>query len=82
MQACEAFMDSMITQAEDRDKSTLLTRDQYMIRRRDCDNICALPTICSGALHLNIPQFVFNHPVVREAESRAAELFTLDNVGW
>ncbi|KAG5634787.1 hypothetical protein H0H81_000794 [Sphagnurus paluster] len=79
MQGCETFLDSTITQAEDRDKSILLNRDQYMIHRRDRDNICAQPTFCSGGLHLNIPISVFNHPVVREAESQVALLLTLDN---
>jgi len=72
-----SFFHHTLSQAEDRDDGILLTRDKYMDHRRE--NGAPWPTFLSAALELNIPQYVFDHPIVREMEICAADAAIYDN---
>lgn len=79
----EAFVDyaeTVVTQAEDRDKDTYRTVEAYIQHRRE--NTGARPTYALSELHLNIPDYAFYHPVVQELTYHITDLVMLDNVSW
>ena len=79
VEAFTDYLNSVITQAEDRDNDTHRTIDTYLQTRRE--NIGARPSYVPGELHLSIPDEAFYHPVIKELEYLIADLIILDNVG-
>ena len=73
-----AYIDCIVAQCEDIDAGKILTRNQYIVFRRE--NVSARPSFLSGALDLNIPEYVFDNPVVLELEDCGVDLIILDNV--
>ncbi|KAJ7240251.1 isoprenoid synthase domain-containing protein [Mycena rebaudengoi] len=71
------YLDSLVVQAEGRAFDTFLTVNSYLQIRRQ--NIGARPSYVPGELHLDFPDEVFYHPVVKELESYITDLIILDN---
>lgn len=77
IEAFTDYLNSVVSQANDRDNNTLCTVDTYLRMRRE--NIGARPSYVPGELHLNIPDEAFYHPIIKELEYHIAELIILDN---
>ncbi|KAJ7137759.1 isoprenoid synthase domain-containing protein [Mycena epipterygia] len=77
VEAFTDYLESVVSQAEDRDSDTVLTVDSYLKTRRQ--NIGARPSYVPGELHLDLPDEAFYHPVIKELEYEIAELIILDN---
>ncbi|KDQ62253.1 hypothetical protein JAAARDRAFT_453389 [Jaapia argillacea MUCL 33604] len=71
------YLNSIAEQAADRDNNYIRTIEEYLVFRRE--NIGARPSFAAGELHLNLPDHVFDHPVLKELQYYSADLIILDN---
>jgi hypothetical protein len=74
----DAYTKSIILEAEDRVASHLRTVNDYLILRRDTCG--AKPTFSFFGLGLNIPDAVFEHPIMMSLIEDATDLIVLTNV--
>ena len=73
------YVDTLVAQAEYRETGVLRSPDEHFAFRRE--NIGMRPAFLSVGMNLDIPDDVWNHPVLNELESLACDLVFLDNVG-
>src|ERR1700734_1777014 len=74
----DAYAKSMILEAEDRVAGHQRTVNDYMILRRDTCG--AKPTFSFFGLGLNIPNEVFEHPLMISLIENATDLIAITNV--
>lgn len=74
------YLESVVSQAADRDNDTFRTVDTYLENRRE--NVGARPSFVPFELHLRLPDHVFNHPIIRELQYHTCDLLVLDNVSF
>ena len=74
----DAYTKSVILEAEDRVAGHLRTVNDYIILRRDTCG--AKPTFSFFGLGLNIPNEVFDNPLVISLIENAADLVAITNV--
>jgi hypothetical protein len=74
----DAYAKSMILEAEERVTGRQRTVEDYMILRRDTCG--AKPSFSFFALGLNIPNAVFDHPVMISLIENATDLNAITNV--
>ncbi|KAJ3860026.1 terpenoid synthase [Lentinula novae-zelandiae] len=72
-----AYLESVVQQAADRDRSHIRTVDSYFETRRE--NIGARPSYVPMELGLDLPDEVFYHPVILKLSVYIADLIILDN---
>ncbi|EJF60917.1 terpenoid synthase [Dichomitus squalens LYAD-421 SS1] len=77
LETIQAFMDTLVSQAEDRNNTTIRSVHDYFLLRRE--TIGARPAYVIGELRLSIPDEALYHPAIRELEYLAAELIAIDN---
>ncbi|KAI0747240.1 terpenoid synthase [Daedaleopsis nitida] len=71
------YLHAVADQAEDRDKGTIRTIDEYFKMHRE--NAGVRPSYFPGEQHLFIPDEVYYHPAIRELESLVVDLVVVDN---
>ena len=74
----DTYTNAVILEAEDRTVGRLRTVNEYIILRRDTCG--AKPTFSFFGLGLNIPDIVFEHPLVMSLIEDAADLIAVTNV--
>ena len=74
----DAYTKSIILEAEDRVAGHLRTVNDYMILRRDTCG--AKPTFSFFGLGLNIPNTVFDNPLMMSLIENATDLIAITNV--
>ena len=74
----DAYTKSVILEAEDRVAGHQRTVDDYLTLRRDTCG--AKPTFSFFGLGLNIPDEVFNHPLMISLIENATDLIAITNV--
>ena len=74
----DAYTKSIILEAEDRVAGHQRTVDDYLTLRRDTCG--AKPTFSFFGLGLNIPDEVFNHPLMISLIENATDLIAITNV--
>ena len=74
----DAYVKSMITEAEDRAAGHLRTVNDYIILRRDTCG--AKPTFSFFGLGLQIPDAVFDNPIMMSLIENATDLIAITNV--
>jgi len=74
----DAYTNSIILEAEDRASGHLRTVNDYLILRRDTCG--AKPTFSFFGLGLNIPDAVFEHPLMISLIENATDLVAITNV--
>jgi len=74
----DAYTKSIILEAEDRVSGRLRTVNDYLILRRDTCG--AKPTFSFFGLGLNIPDAVFEHPLMISLIENATDLVAITNV--
>lgn len=76
----DAYLKSVVVEAEDRVTGKLRTVDDYIIVRR---NTCAAkPTISCLTLGLHIPNEVFDNPFIISIIENATDLILISNVSY
>jgi hypothetical protein len=76
----DAYLKSVIVEAEDRMTGNLRTINDYIIVRR---NTCAAkPTFSFLGLGLHIPNVVFDNPIIISLLENAADLILISNVSY
>jgi hypothetical protein len=73
------WLQSLVGQAEDRDKSRLRDIDSYIKLRRV--NIGLFPSLRVNEFGRQLPDEVRDHPVIERLEQICADLIVIDNVG-
>ena len=76
----DAYTNSVILEAEDRVAGHLRTVNDYMILRRDTCG--AKPTFSFFGLGLNIPNVVFDNPLMISLIENATDLIAITNVSY
>ena len=76
----DAYTKSIILEAEDRVAGHLRTVDDYLILRRDTCG--AKPTFSFFGLGLNIPDGVFENPLMVSLIENATDLVAITNVSY
>ena len=77
----DALMDwteSVVIEAEERDKKIIRNLENYFSLRRR--NIGTWANLCVCELHLNLPDEAYYHPMIKEMEELIADIVFLDNV--
>jgi Delta6-protoilludene synthase len=80
VEAFSDYLDSVVEQAEDRDKDIYRDIDNYFPTRRQ--NIGSRPSFVPAELGLDLPDDAFYHPVVLELSEYITDLIILDNVSF
>lgn len=75
----DAYTQSVIQEADDREKGYIRSVEDYFILRRDTCG--AKPSFSFHGLGLNIPHEVFEHPLVISMMESATDLIAITNVG-
>ena len=76
----DAYMKSVIVEAEDRVTGNLRTVNDYIILRRD--TCAAKPTFSCLGLGLHIPNEVFENPFIISLLENATDLILISNVSY
>ncbi|CCM04069.1 uncharacterized protein FIBRA_06228 [Fibroporia radiculosa] len=72
-----AYLESVVSQAADRDSGVIRDVDSYLANRRE--NIGARPSYVPLELGIELPDEVFYHPVIVELSIHIADLIIFDN---
>ena len=72
------MFDSVVQQAADRDKNVSRSIESYIKFRRA--NICTPAMFVVMELGLDIPDKVFQHPVIADLRTQVTDMILLDNV--
>lgn len=72
-------MDGVVQQAEDRTHTHMRTIDSYLEVRRD--TIGAKPSFAILELEMDLPDEVFNHPVLENLRTWVIDMLCIGNVG-
>ena len=76
----DAYLKSVIVEAEDRATGNLRTVNDYIIIRRD--TCAAKPTFSCLGLGLHIPNEVFENPFIKSLLENATDLILISNVSY
>ena len=79
MEEWQLYVDSVVEQARDRDHTRFRTVEEHMALRRF--TIGSRPSFVIIEIGLDIPQEVFDHPLLADLRDTITDLLCLDNVG-
>ena len=74
------FVQSVVDQARDRERGRLCTVEEHMAIRRL--TIGAEPCYALAEMGLDLPQEVYDHPVLQELRADITDIIIYDNVSW
>jgi len=74
------YLDALHTQVRDRTVEKILSIQEYIELRRDTGGMKLCFSMGEYGLGLDIPDEVFEHPVIQEMEYMANDVATLSNV--
>ncbi|KAF4575314.1 terpene cyclase [Pleurotus pulmonarius] len=75
--SCQTFLDSVVQEAEDREKGDVRSLEDYLKLRRY--SVGVEPCLAIGEMYLNIPQEVIDHPVVSKLTAICIDLIIVAN---
>lgn len=75
-------MDSVVQQSEDRDNNYIRDIESYFVVRRD--TIGAKPSFAINEVHMNLPDYVLEHPIFKSLTASCIDMLCIGNdlVSW
>ncbi|KAJ3514441.1 hypothetical protein NLJ89_g2384 [Agrocybe chaxingu] len=77
IKAFKLYTDSVVQQSADRDKHLIRDIDSYFEVRRD--TIGAKPSFAINEVHMNLPDYVMEHPVIKNLTAYCIDMLCIGN---